>query len=87
MSRRPLIAKDHWDFGDAKLARGFESQVSINNLTVAAGEDRNLESELTNRSAHAIDGAIVLARVARIFDEPFYRPRFDVLRERWRSHD
>jgi hypothetical protein len=45
------------------FARCFESQVTIDDLAVTAGEHRNLESELANRADYPIDGAVVLAWV------------------------
>jgi len=45
-------------------------------FAAAAGQHRNLEAKLADRSAHAIDGALVFARVARVFSEPAQGPKF-----------
>jgi hypothetical protein len=42
--------------------------VAIDHFAVAAGEHRDLETELANRRAHAIDRGVVLPRVADVQD-------------------
>src|SRR5215469_14485929 len=44
--RRPFIAEKNGDFIDAELACGFQTQVTINDLAVAASQHRDLETKL-----------------------------------------
>jgi hypothetical protein len=43
--------------------------VAINDFAVAAGQDRNLEAELTDAAAHAIHDGVVLPGIPRVEDE------------------
>ena len=52
--------------------------MAIDHFTIAAGEHRNLEAELADAAAHAIDDCIVLARVACVENEPVERPDLDL---------
>ena len=74
---RPLVAEDHRDFGDAQLARGFQPQVAVNDLAVAAGQHGDLEAELANAAAHAIDRGVVLAGIACVEDQSVNGPNLD----------
>ena len=65
----PLAAQYHRHVCDAQLAGGLQAQMTIYDLTVAAGEYRDLEPELADRRAHAIHDRIVLARVANVENE------------------
>jgi hypothetical protein len=51
--------------------------VAIHDLAVAAGEHRNLETELADAGAHAVNGGIVLSRVAGVEDQPVEGPDLD----------
>ena len=86
LRRRPLVAEDHRHFGDAKLARGFQPKVAVDDFAVAAGEHRDLEAELADAAAHAIDGGVVLARIAGVEDELVDRPLLNARRCRLRNH-
>ena len=66
LGRRPFVAEDHRNFGDAQLARGFEAQMAIDDFAVASDQTRDLETEFPDTAAHAIHCRIVLARVSRI---------------------
>jgi hypothetical protein len=55
--------------GDPQVLRSFEAQVTINHFAVAAGEHWNLEAELADAAAHAIDDRVVLPGVARVEDQ------------------
>jgi hypothetical protein len=74
LRRGPFVAKQDRHFGDAELTGSLQTQVAINDFSVAAGEHRNLEAELTDAAAHAIDGGVILPRVARVEDEPIGVP-------------
>jgi hypothetical protein len=54
----------------------------VYNLSIAACEYRDLESELPNARAHAIDGGIVLAGIAGVEDQPVDGPDFGLLGRR-----
>jgi hypothetical protein len=53
--------------------------VAIDHFAVAACEQGYFETALSERFVLATDRGVVLARVARIFDEPINRPDLDVL--------
>jgi hypothetical protein len=74
-----LLAKEHRHFGDAELARGLQTQVSVDDFTVAAGKHRDFEAELADAAAHAIDGGIVLAGVPGVEDELVDWPQLNAL--------
>ena len=78
LGRGPLIAKDDRHFGEAQFASGLETQIPVHHFAVAADQTRNLEAELANGGAHAINGGVVLAQVAGIRDEPINRPKLDL---------
>jgi hypothetical protein len=50
----------------SQLARGFQAQVTIDDLAVASGEHRDFEAKFPDATAHPIHGRIVLARVAGV---------------------
>ena len=77
LRRRPLVAEDHGHFGDAQLARGFQTEVAVHDFAVAAGEHGNLEAELADAAAHAIDRGVVLSRVACVEDQLVDGPGLD----------
>src|SRR5262249_54084022 len=77
---RPLVAEDHGDLIDPELARSLQAQMPVDDFAVAAGKHRNLEAKFTDRTAHPVDGSVVLAWVARIFNEPVDGPKLDVLK-------
>jgi len=85
---RPLIAENHWNLAGIaagpglQFARGLQAEVSIHDSPVAAGEHGDLEAELADAAAHAIDGGIVFPRVARVKDEPIDRPELNFERLR-----
>ena len=62
LRRCPLVAQDDRDVGDAKLARGLEAQMPVDQFAVISDQTRNLETEFTNTAAHAVHARIVLAR-------------------------
>jgi hypothetical protein len=82
----PLVAQNHRNFGDAQLARGLQAQVTIDDLTVATGEYRDLEAELADAAAHAIHGRVVLARVAGVENKFVNWPVLDSLGQGLREH-
>jgi len=86
LCRRPLVAQDHGDFGNAELTRRLQAEMAIDDLAVTAGEHGNLETELANARAHALDSRIVLARIARVESQPVDRPLLDWLRRYVRNH-
>jgi hypothetical protein len=51
--------------------------VAIYYLAVAASKYRDLEAELADAAAHAIHGGVVLARVARVENQPVDGLDFD----------
>jgi hypothetical protein len=53
LRRRPLVAQDHRDLGDAQLACGLQAQMTIYDLTVAAGEYRDLFVYEAGQSSHS----------------------------------
>jgi hypothetical protein len=59
--------------------------VAVHHLAVAAGQHRDLEAELSNAAAHAIDGCVVLARVPGVQDQFVDLPNLD-LEGRGRGH-
>ena len=68
-------------------ARRIRSAVSrVDDLAVAPSEHANLESKLADRRDHAIDSAVVFARVARTLHEVVDRPLLDV-RDDLRGHN
>jgi hypothetical protein len=80
------VTKDHRDLGDAEFARGLQAQMAIDDFAVAAGEYRDLESELADAAAHAIHSGIVLAGVAGVENEFVDWPVLDVLGHRLTDH-
>jgi hypothetical protein len=78
--RRPLIAKDDRNLGDAQVAGGLQPQVPIHDLAVAASEDRDLEPELADGSDHPIDCSIVLPWVPGVEDQLVDGPELDLKR-------
>ena len=74
---RPLVAEDHRNFGDAQLACGFQPQVAVHDLAVAACQHGDLEAELANAAAHAIHRGVVLAGIACVEDQLVDRPSLD----------
>jgi hypothetical protein len=60
--------------------------MAVHNFTVATNDTGDLEAKLSDRRTHAIHGSIVLARVSRVFDQPFDWPQLDVLGRRMREH-
>jgi hypothetical protein len=56
--------------------------MTVYDLTVAAGEDRDLEAKIADATAHAIHDRVVLAWVARVENELVNWPVFDALRHR-----
>src|SRR5215468_3606651 len=84
--RSPFITEQDGDFVDSKFARRFEAQVTINDLTIRASQHRDLETELTDAAAHAIDGGVVLARVADVENELVDGPVLHPMRCRLRNH-
>jgi hypothetical protein len=79
LRRRPLVAQDDRDFFDPELARCLQPEVAIYDLAIAAGQHRDLKSELTDRSAHPIHDRIVLPGIARILDQALDRPGLNLL--------
>jgi hypothetical protein len=79
----PLVAEDYGDFGRVaagpcpQLARGFKSQMAVHHFAVAAHQHGDLESELPDADAHAIDRGVVLAWISRIEDQLLDRPSLD----------
>jgi hypothetical protein len=61
--------------------------VTIDHFAIAANQTRNLKAKLTNAAAHAIHRRIVLARVARIKDQPVDGPGLDFHGHFRRHHD
>ena len=57
-----------------QLARGLQPQMAIDHLAVAAGQHRDLEAELPDAAAHAIDRGVVLAGIACVEDQLVDRP-------------
>jgi len=53
--------------------------MTVDQLSIAANQAGNLESELADGRAHSINGVVVLARVPGILTEPFDGPDFDPL--------
>jgi hypothetical protein len=43
--------------------------MAVHGFPIAASEHRDLEAELTNAAAHAIDRSVVLAGIASVEDE------------------
>ena len=74
---RPFVAENHRDLGDGELARSVESEVAVNDLTVASHLAWNLKTEIADRGAHSVYRGIVLARVPRVFYESFNGPQLD----------
>jgi hypothetical protein len=52
--------------------------VAIDHFAVAAGEHGDLEPELADAAAHAIDGGIVLTGISGVEDQPVDRPDLDL---------
>jgi hypothetical protein len=52
--------------------------VAIDDLAIAAGEQRDLESELAERSAHAIYRGVVFPGITGVGDEALDGPRLDL---------
>jgi hypothetical protein len=75
---RPLIAKNHRHFRHGELLRCFQAQMAIHDLAITARKHRNLEAELANRRAHSLDRVVVLARIARVRNQPVDRPHFSL---------
>ena len=48
------------------LLRGFQPQIAVDYVAIAAGQDRDLETELLNGSHHLLDRVIVLAQTAAV---------------------
>ena len=76
---RPLIAENNRHLADAKLLSSFEAQVTINDLTIAAGEHRDLEAELADAATHTIHDRIVLPWVACVEDETVNGPDLNLV--------
>src|SRR5262249_9317493 len=76
----PFVAKNDGHFGDAHLLGGLGSKMAINDSSIAAGENRYLESELPNTTAHSIHGGVVLTRIAGAEDQPVDRPNLNFRR-------
>ncbi len=64
--------------GHAQLARGLQPEVTVHHLAVAARQHRNLEAELADAAAHAIDRGVVLAGIACVEDQSVDRPNLDL---------
>ena len=62
----------------SQLARGLQAQVAIDDFAVAARQHGNLEAELADAAAHAIDGGVVLAGIAGVENELIDRPDLDL---------
>src|SRR5215831_20724880 len=75
----PVIAYNDWDRIQLKLVRGFQTQMAIDNLPVAGGQDRHLEAELSNRLAHTVHDVIVAARISTVGHQ-LVRPAVDELK-------
>src|SRR5215831_10381484 len=80
----PVIAYNDWNRIQLKLVRGFQTQMAIDNLPVASGQDRHLEAELSDRFAHAVHHVIVAARIPMVGYQ-LIRPTVDELEWRRRS--
>jgi hypothetical protein len=71
----PFIAEDYWNAGGVaagpgtQFARRLQSQVAIDDFSVVARKHRNLEPELADAAAPAIDGSIVLSTVTSVEDQ------------------
>jgi hypothetical protein len=63
---RPVIAEDDRNRFELQLLGRFQSQMAIDDIASARRQNRNFESELLNRGAHAIDCMIVFAWVLAI---------------------
>src|SRR5579862_1030060 len=74
----PFVAQQHRDVTEAEFARGFQPQMAVHNLAAGARQHRDFEAELLYRRAHAVNGRIVLARVARVQHEPINGPYFNL---------
>jgi hypothetical protein len=60
--------------------------MTVDHLAIASNQTGNFEAKLSDRSAHAINGGIVLSGIAGILDQSFGWPKLDVLRRRMRDH-
>jgi hypothetical protein len=65
---------------------GISAWLAVDHFSVAPNETGDFEAELADRCAHAVDSRIVFSGIAGILDEPFNRPRLDILRSRMREH-
>ena len=52
--------------------------MSVNDQAVGLGDNRDAEAEFADGADHAVDLIVILARVARVFDQPVDRPSFDL---------
>jgi len=48
--------------------------VTIHDLAIAAGQHRNLETELAEAGAHPVDRGVVLSGIAGVENQPVQRP-------------
>src|SRR5207249_640813 len=72
----PVVAYDHRQLSHAELSRGFEMQVTVDNLVAAADQNGNSESILLDTGRHAIYGMIVFAQWAAVRPKACDRPIF-----------
>ena len=77
LRRRQVVGQHHRDRGQAQPLRRLEPQMAVDHRAVRAGHDRDAEAELADRPAHPLDRVIVLARIARVGDQPRDRPVLD----------
>jgi hypothetical protein len=73
----PFIAENYRHFGDAELFSGLQAQVTVYDFAVASNQTWDFEAELLNRSAHAIDGVVVLPRIAGVWNQTRNVPLLD----------
>jgi hypothetical protein len=80
--------------GHAELVGGFETEVAVDDLPVAADQQRDLEAEFLDGGDHAVDRLIVVAGVTgvgtKLGDVPIFDgwrrlDHGDVLRPGWRQ--
>jgi hypothetical protein len=79
LRRGPLVAENHRNRRYAELPCGFETEVSVDDLTIASNQAWDLESEFTDRGAHAIHCSIVPAWIACVWNQPVDRPQLDLI--------
>jgi hypothetical protein len=59
------------------FARGFDPQMAVHQLTVAASEHRNFEAELADAVAHAIDDSVISAGIPGAQNQAVNGPDLD----------